>query len=48
MARKDFLNIIQDQRSKKKKEKFSGTFLDYLCLLQNNPEILKLSHKRLY
>jgi serine protein kinase len=48
MARKDFLNIIQDQRNKKKKEKFSGTFLDYLYLLQSNPEILKLSHKRLY
>ena len=48
MARKDFLKIIQEQRSKKKIEKFSGSFLDYLNLLKDDPNIIKLSHKRLY
>ncbi len=48
MARKDFLKIIQEQRGKKKAEKFSGSFLDYLNLLREDPDIIKLSHKRLY
>lgn len=48
MARKDFLKIIQEQRGKKKAEKFSGSFLDYLHLLKDDPKIIKLSHKRLY
>ncbi len=48
MARKDFLKIIQAQRSEKKAEKFSGSFLDYLNLLRDDPGIIKLSHKRLY
>ncbi len=48
MARKDFLKIIQDQRGKKKAKKFSGSFLDYLNLLRDDPNIIKLSHKRLY
>tara|TARA_A100001011_G_C14296581_1_gene838733 strand:+ start:87 stop:2012 length:1926 start_codon:yes stop_codon:yes gene_type:complete len=43
-----FLEIIEKQRSKKKKEKFSGTFLEYLEIVKNNPEIIKLSHRRLY
>ena len=30
MARKNFLDLIQKQRSKRKQEKFSGTFLQYL------------------
>jgi len=49
MARKsNFLNIIEKQRSKKKREKFKGTFIDYLSLIQDNPEYIKLAHKRLY
>ena len=48
MSDKDFLKIIQDQRKKKTKEKFSGTFLDYLELVKENPDITKTSHKRLY
>ena len=48
MARKDFLSIIQGQRSQKKKEKFKGTFLEYLQLLKEDPSLIKLSHKRLY
>ena len=49
MARKktDFLKVIEEQRSKKKKEKFEGTFLEYLELVRENPSIAKLAHKRL-
>lgn len=48
MSKDKFLNIIKEQRSKKKKEKFKGTFLDYLEIVSQNPDIIKLSHKRLY
>ena len=48
MKNKRFLNIIENQREKKVDEKFEGTFLDYLEIVNNNPEIAILSHKRLY
>lgn len=49
MARKkNFLDIITRQRSEKKKEKFDGTFLDYLSVVQEDRDVVKLSHKRLY
>jgi len=44
----DFLNIIQEQRRNKKHDKFKGTFLDYLSLVQSDPDLSMLSHKRLY
>jgi serine protein kinase len=43
-----FLNLIESQRAEKKEEKFSGTFLQYLEEIQNNPEKIRLAHKRLY
>ncbi|MAF24415.1 serine protein kinase [bacterium] len=43
-----FLDIIKTQRSTKKKDKFKGTFLDYLDVLSDDPDIAKHSHKRLY
>ena len=49
MARKNnFLDLIEKQRSKKKREKFQGTFLEYLNLIQDDPSSVKLAHKRLY
>ncbi len=48
MSKKDFLNIIKDQRAKKKSKRFSGTFIEYLDLVKDNPDIVKTSHKRLY
>jgi serine protein kinase len=49
MARKNnFLDIIKNQRKEKKREKFEGKFVDYLNLIEENPESIKLSHKRLY
>ncbi len=43
-----FLDLIKKQRNKRKEKKFEGTFLDYLELVQSNPSIAKLAHKRLY
>ena len=43
-----FLDLIQKQRSKKKKEKFKGTFIEYLEMIKENPDKIKLAHKRLY
>ena len=48
MSRKKFLDIIENQRKSKKEEKFEGNFLDYLELISKNPDIIKLSHKRLH
>ena len=48
MSSNTFLNIIEKQRHTKKEEKFDGTFLDYLEYLKDNPDTVKLSHKRLY
>jgi len=44
---KNFLDIIKDQRLKSKKDKFEGTFLEYLELVQEDPSIIKLAHRRL-
>lgn len=43
----DFLKIIKEQRANKVNNKFEGTFLEYLNLIRENPDIAKLAHKRL-
>ena len=43
-----FLDLINKQRAEKKEEKFEGTFLEYLEKLQEDPNIAKPAHKRLY
>jgi serine protein kinase len=43
-----FLDIIKAQRKIVKEKKFKGNFLDYLELVQNDPNIAKSAHKRLY
>tara|TARA_A100001011_G_scaffold398316_1_gene502299 strand:+ start:164 stop:2095 length:1932 start_codon:yes stop_codon:yes gene_type:complete len=43
----DFLKIIKEQRANKVNNKFEGTFLEYLDLIRENPDIAKLAHKRL-
>jgi len=48
MKKKNFLDLIKSQRSEKKEEKFSGTFLEYLEEIQKDPAQVKLAHKRLY
>lgn len=44
----NFKEFIQTDREGRNKEKFEGTFIDYLELVKKNPDIVKLSHKRLY
>ena len=48
MSDTDFLKIIQNQRKSSKKIRFSGTFLDYLECVKENPNIVKTAHQRLY
>jgi len=49
MAEKNsFLKLIQNQRKEKEYQKFKGTFLEYLQRVQDNPDIIKLAHKRLF
>ena len=44
----DFRKIIQEDRDKRKKKVWKGTMLEYLELLKENPDLCKLSHKRIY
>lgn len=44
----DFLKIIEDDREKRQKTRWRGTLIEYLELVRENPDIAKLSHKRLY
>lgn len=44
----DLKQLIKMDRENKKKYKFNGTLLEYLELVKKNPDIVKLSHKRMY
>ncbi|MDZ5252230.1 PrkA family serine protein kinase [Clostridium sp. LIBA-8841] len=44
----DFKEFIKSDREKHNKQKFKGTFIDYLEIVKNNPDVAKLSHKRIY
>ncbi|MGL5634363.1 MAG: serine protein kinase [Sarcina sp.] len=44
----DFKEFIKNDRENRNKYKFEGTFLEYLELVKDNPDITKLSHKRIY
>ncbi|MCY6355156.1 PrkA family serine protein kinase [Clostridium sp. ZS2-4] len=44
----DFRQLIEKDRENKKKNKFSGTLLEYLEIVKKNPEAVKLSHQRMY
>lgn len=43
-----FLKLVDKHQEKKKVEKFKGTLQDYLAVLEKNPSVTKLAHKRLY
>ena len=43
-----FLEIAEKHKKDRKKEKFSGTFADYLELIEEDKSIAELAHKRLY
>ncbi|GIM29421.1 serine protein kinase [Clostridium polyendosporum] len=44
----NFKQFIESDRERHNKEKFEGTFIEYLEIIKNNPDIAKLSHKRIY
>ena len=44
----NFKEFITTDRESRNKEKFEGTFLDYLEIVKQNPDVAKLAHKRLY
>ena len=44
----NFKEFILTDRESRNKEKFEGTFIDYLELVKANPDIAQLSQKRLY
>ncbi|MGL4774283.1 MAG: PrkA family serine protein kinase [Clostridium sp.] len=44
----NFKEFIESDREKRNKAKFSGTFLDYLQIVKEEPDIAKLSHKRMH
>ena len=49
MSVNSLLKVIQEQRKKNsKKTQFSGTFSDYLGLIEKDPGLVKSAHKRLY
>jgi serine protein kinase len=44
----DFKTFIKNDRDNREKRKFEGTFLEYLELIKENPDIAILAHKRMY
>ena len=44
----EFLAIAEKHKKSSKKEKFSGTFAEYLELLEEDKSLAVLAHKRLY
>ena len=44
----NFEEFIKKDRESKREAKFEGRFLDYLEIVKSNPDIAKLSHKRIY
>ncbi|WP_265443158.1 PrkA family serine protein kinase [Acetivibrio straminisolvens] len=48
MEKRDFSSIIRKDREEHKSKKFEGTFLEYLDIVKENPEITMLAHQRMY
>lgn len=47
-SQEEFRAIISKDRETREKNQWSGTFIEYLDLVKNNPELAQLSHQRLY
>jgi len=48
VEKRDFSTIIRKDREEHKSKKFEGTFLEYLDIVKENPEIAMLAHQRMY
>lgn len=44
----DFGSMIKKDRSERKHQQFSGTLLDYLAIVKENPSVAMLAHRRMY
>ena len=47
-AKVDFSKIIAEDRDARTEEKWSGTFLEYLDVVKQDPSVAKLAHQRIY
>ncbi|MBP2652526.1 MAG: putative Ser protein kinase [Firmicutes bacterium] len=48
MAKIDFETLIKRDRGERKHQHFSGTLLDYLEIVKENPSVAAFSHQRMY
>ncbi len=48
MGSNEISDLIKKDRSERKHQHFEGTFLEYLGIVKENPEIAQLAHQRLY
>lgn len=48
MANIDFEQLIKQDRQERRQPHFSGTLLDYLEIVKDNPKLAMLSHQRMY
>lgn len=48
MANLDISALIRKDREENKKVRFEGTFLDYLEIVKQNPDVTKMAHQRMY
>lgn len=44
----NFKEFIETDREKSNTQKFEGSFLEYLDIVKENPEVVNLAHKRIY
>ncbi len=47
MGNFDFAGLIQTDRENRKHQHFSGTLLDYLAIVKENPKVAMLAHQRM-
>ena len=48
MADCDFKTLIQRDRQERQQSHFSGTLLDYLAIVRENPRAAMLAHQRMH
>ena len=44
----NFKEFIENDRDSRNNERFEGSFLDYLAILKDNPNLAELAHKRMH
>ncbi|TCL38759.1 putative serine protein kinase PrkA [Anaerospora hongkongensis] len=48
MTNLDFAGLIKQDREERKHQHFSGTLLDYLAIVKDNPKVAMLAHQRMH